>query len=626
MQATEHSAADAQPFRVETHETHLRILQTTDVHVNLLPYNYFTDTPDPNVGLSQLSGLIQNARSEAANSVLLETGDFLQGTPLGDLFAEKNPKGGPKHPAITMMNALRYDAGTLGNHEFNYGLEFLNAVLKDAAFPMVLANAATQLGNTPEQDQTFLPPYTLLERQVTDQAGQAHTLKIGVIGFVPPQIAIWDHRHLEDKLFMRGITRAAKAHVPRLRAAGADIVIALSHSGIAKTEDHEFLENASIHLASVEGIDVVLCGHQHGRFPGPQFSGIEDVDITKGTLHGKPAVMAGFWGSDLGVIDLALSRDASGKWQIARHRSYLAPIPPESEPDLPQTLERDHSETLSHIRTAVATTAQPLHSYFTFAGFDLATRAVAMAQLDFARQKLEPQDLPLLSAASPFRAGGHAGPENYTDVPAGPLTLRGLADLYLFPNTLSVLRVTGAQLRNWLERSAGKFLQIRPGLLDQPLLRPRFPSYHCDFILGLDYEIDLTQPSRFALDGSLAEPTAQRIVNLRHDGLPLQDNQEFLLVANSYRAGGGGAFDGTGAENQVLATPAEIRSILTDWIRRQGTLELEPTLIWRFSPSPGTSVLLRSAPRAQKHLADIPVELTHTGQFEDGFALYRLLL
>lgn len=626
MQAIEHSAADAHPFRVDAHETHLRILQTTDVHVNLLPYNYFTDAPDPHVGLSQLSGLIQRARAEAPNSVLLETGDFLQGTPLGDLFAEKNPKGGPKHPAITMMNALRYDAGTLGNHEFNYGLEFLNTVLKDAEFPMVLANAATRLGDTPQEDNTFLPPYTLLTRQVMDQSGQPHTLKIGVIGFVPPQIAIWDRRHLEDKLFMRGITRAAKAHVPRLRAAGADIVIALSHSGIAKTEDHEFLENASIHLASVEGIDVVLCGHQHGRFPGPQFSGIKDVDVEKGTLHGKPAVMAGFWGSDLGVIDLALGRGPQGNWHIARHRSYLTPIPPESDPDLPSGLQHDHSETLSHIRTSVASTAQPLHSYCTFAGFDLATRAVALAQLDFVQRKLDTKGLPLLSAASPFRAGGHAGPDNYTDVPAGPLTLRGLADLYLFPNTLSVLRVTGRQLRNWLERSAGKFQQIRPGLLDQPLLQPRFPSYHCDMILGLDYEIDLTQPPRFALDGSLAEPDAQRIINLRHDGRPLQDDQEFLIAVNSYRAGGGGAFDGTGAENQILTTPVEIRTLLTDWARAQGTLEIAPTLNWRFAPAPGTSVLLHSSPRAQNYLAEIPVELTHTGQFEKGFALYRLLL
>ncbi|WP_168733129.1 bifunctional 2',3'-cyclic-nucleotide 2'-phosphodiesterase/3'-nucleotidase [Thalassobius vesicularis] len=627
MPKTEQSGFRPAPIEICDEEIHLRLLQTTDIHVNLLPYNYFTDRPDPQVGLSQLAGMIRQARAEVPNTLLLETGDFLQGTPLGDVYAERNPEGEALHPAITMMNALSYDACGPGNHEFNYGLEFLTNVVSGAQFPVVLANAARKLGPTPDQDDTLFPPFTLLERTFTDQAGQSHSLKIGVIGFVPPQISIWDRRHLENKLYVRGITQAARAWVPKLKQAGADLIIALSHSGIGNAEDFDLQENASIPLAAIDGIDVLLCGHQHRRFPGPTFEGVEGVDHIRGTLHGKPAVMAGFFGSDLGVIELALKRDDAGKWQIARHKSYLKPIPEDvlENAQIPVEMEAEHTETLCHIRTAVATVAQPLHTYFAFAGFDLATRAVAMAQLDFVRQKLGEQDIPLLSAASPFRAGGHAGPDNYTEVPAGALTLRGLADLYQFPNTLNVLRVSGAQLRDWLERAAGKFRQLLPGRPDQPLLDPDFPSYNFDSIFGLDYQIDLSQPAKFALDGSLAHPSGTRIRDLEYQGNPLKDDQEFLLVTNSYRAGGGGNFAGAGPKQQVLAVTEEIRTILSDWARGK-QLEIPRQMNWRFRPMPGTTTLLESAPKARDYLSGLPLNLTEAGPAENGFSYYRLAL
>lgn len=626
MHAPDLTLFQSKHFTVASDETHLRILQTTDIHVNLLPYNYFTDRPDPKIGLSQIAALIRTARKESPNTLLLDTGDFLQGTPLGDLYAEQNPQGGPRHPSIAAMNALAYDAGTVGNHEFNYGLDFLTSVLAGSGFPIVLANAATRLGDTPVQDDTLFQPYQILDRTVRDATGRDRHLKIGVIGFVPPQIAIWDRRHLENRLHMRGITEAARAYVPQMKAEGADLVIALSHSGIGLPEDIAWQENASVPLAAVEGIDVVLCGHQHRRFPGPHFGGIRAVDPERGTIHGKPAVMAGFWGSDLGVIDLALHQDRHGAWHLRRHRSFLRPIPVRSTRTDPLTrdLTPEHRATLSHIRTTVTTARQPLHSFFTYAGFDLATRAVALAQRDHARQLLGDQDLPILSAASPFRAGGHAGPDNYTHVAAGPVTLRNLADLYLFPNTLSVLRVTGAQLRDWLERAAGVFCDLVPGQADQPLLNPAFPSYNCDLILGLDYVLDLTQPSKFAVDGSLIHPRARRVTDLRHQGQPVRDDRVFLIATNSYRAGGGGAFAGTGPGDQVLATPQDIRTVMTGWARRQSGLNPDPVRNWRFAPVAGASAVLRSSPEAQTYLDQTPLPLTRIGPDADGFDLYRL--
>ncbi len=604
------------------------MLQTTDIHANLLPYDYFTDKPDQNIGLLRLAGEIAAARSECPNCLLLDTGDFLQGTPMGDLFAKDNPRGSSDHPTIAVMREMGFDAGTLGNHEFNYGLDFLTRVLAVPGYPVVLANAVTKPGQTVASDTTLFPPFAILERRVIDASGHADTLRVGVIGFVPPQVAVWDRHHLNGRVQMRGIAEAAQAHVPHLRAAGADVVIALSHSGIAETEETENQENAAIPLAAVEGIDVILCGHQHQRLPGPDFEGVQSVDATKGAIHGKPAVMAGFWGSDLGVIDLALVRGHDGAWKIRRHQSALRQAPPSEAhvPAPPAPLMRHHKRTLSHIRTPVAHSEQPMHSYFTHVGFDLALRAVAMAQRDFALTLGGMPDLPVLSAASPFRAGGHAGPGNFTEVPSGPVTLRSLADLYLFPNILSVLRLTGVQLRDWLERAAGRFHQLQPGVPDQPLLNSLFPAYNCDFILGLDYEIDLTQPARFAVDGKLCCPEAQRIGRLTYRGQPVCADQEFLLATNSYRAGGGGAFAGTGQDNEIPVPPEDIRTILTDWIRARDRVCIPAALNWRFAPIAGTSAIFETGPRAQTFLGDVPLDLKLAGQKDDGFVQIRLQL
>jgi 2',3'-cyclic-nucleotide 2'-phosphodiesterase / 3'-nucleotidase len=628
MNSSEQPLFQPKPFPVASDEIHLRLLQTTDIHVNLLPYNYFTDRPDPKVGLLQVGSLINLARAEASNSLLLDTGDFLQGTPLGDLFAENNPEGGPTHPSITAMNLLGYDGGTVGNHEFNYGLDFLTAVAVGAGFPIVLANAATRLGETPDQDETLFPPYVILDRQVRDALGQMRRLKIGLIGFVPPQIAIWDRHHLENRLFMRGITEAARAYIPKMRAEGADLIIALSHSGIGAPQDIPNQENASIPLAAIDGIDVVLCGHQHRRFPDPAFQGVPDVDPTNGTIHGKPAVMAGFWGSDLGMIDLALAQDETNRWHLRRHRSTLRPISAQTiaAPEIPPILQRDHSQTLTHIRRSVAQTKQPLHTYFTFIGFDPASRLVAMAKRDRAAALLGQQDLPILAGASPFRAGGHAGPDNYTMVPAGQISLRNLADLYPFPNALSILKVTGAQVKDWLERAAGKFNQLHHGAQNQMLLDPNFPSYHSGFILGVDFAIDLSQPTRFALDGSLLTPDAHRIHDLRHDGQLIAPTDEFLIATNSFRAGGGGAFAGTGPGIQVPIPTEDLRIILTDWVREKQVIDLPPTRNWRFAPMPGTSALLATSPHAQDFVQDAPVPLEHVGIGPLGFSRFRLNL
>ena len=219
--------------RAQAGQAHLRILSTTDLHCHIYPYDYYADKPNDTVGLSRTASLIEAIRAEAGNSILVDNGDYLQGNPLGDYMAyKKGMKDGDTHPVIAAMNTLEFDAGTVGNHEFNYGMEFLEHATKTTTRPITCANFARKLGAKPEDDVLVFQPFTILERQLKDGAGREHPIRIGLIGFVPPQIMQWDAGHLAGKYETRDILEAARAWVPELRQ-GADIVIALAHSGLS---------------------------------------------------------------------------------------------------------------------------------------------------------------------------------------------------------------------------------------------------------------------------------------------------------------------------------------------------------------------------------------------------------
>lgn len=316
------------PFSVQaaSNQVHLRLMETTDLHVHVFPYDYYADKPRDTVGLARTASLIGDIRAEATNSLLLDNGDFLQGNPMGDYIAyERGMKEGDTHPVIQAMNAVGFDGSTLGNHEFNYGLDFLMKSLAGADFPVVCANVAKSTGAGPRDDTTLLPPYVILERELTDGAGNTHPIKIGLIGFVPPQVMNWDRRHLEGNVQARDILETARAYVPEMKEKGADIIIALSHSGIGSAQEVDGMENASVPLAAVEGIDAIMTGHSHLVFPSSTYADFAGVDVDKGTIHGTPATMGGFWGSHMGLIDLMLERDGSG-WRVVGHASEARPI------------------------------------------------------------------------------------------------------------------------------------------------------------------------------------------------------------------------------------------------------------------------------------------------------------
>lgn len=634
---------EPQPFPDQTtaEQAHLRIMETTDLHVHVFPYDYYLDQPVETLGLARTAALIAAIRAEAANSLLFDNGDFLQGNPMGDYIAyERGLTANDVHPVIAAMNVMGFDASTLGNHDFNYGLDFLETALAGAAFPVISANVVKTPGASPRQDKTLRAPYVILDRVLIDGAGRPRPIRIGVIGVVPPQIMAWDRQHLEGNVSTRDMVQASAAWVPEMREAGADIIVMLAHSGIGAAGHVEGMENAAIPLARIEGVDAILTGHSHLVFPSPFFAGRAGVDAVRGTLSGKPAVMAGFWGSHLGLIDLLLEQEG-GKWRVCATRAQTRPIfrrnadrtvtaLVESRHDVLDTVARDHRGTLAYIRRPVGRTTAPLHSYFTLVAGDRALQVVLAAQRWHIARRLKGTAhaaLPILSATAPFKAGGRAGPEFYTDVPAGDLAIRNVADLYLYPNTVRAVKVSGAQVREWLERSASIFNRIIPGTQDQPLLNPDAPGYNFDVIDGVRYEIDLSQPARYSPKGDLADPAARRITALTWNGAPLDPAAEFVIATNSYRAGGGGSFPGAMGDTIIYEGSETNRDIVMRYIIAQGALTLSGESNWRFAPLPGTSVLFDTGPKAMNHIHEVtPLRIEPAGDGAEGFCRFRIHL
>ncbi|MBB4953441.1 2',3'-cyclic-nucleotide 2'-phosphodiesterase/3'-nucleotidase [Agrobacterium vitis] len=633
------------PFaaRASANQAHLRLMETTDIHVNLMPYDYYADKPNDTLGLARTASLIDSIRAEAGNSMLIDNGDLLQGSPMGDYMAyKKGIKAGDLHPVMKAMNALGYDCGTLGNHEFNYGLDFMFNTLAAAKHPIVCANLTKgQLASDPKNDALFFKPFTIIEKKIKDGAGAENTIKVGFIGFVPPQIMMWDAGNLEGKAQTRDIIEAARAWVPVMKEQGADIVIALSHSGIDGSGQTEKMENASLYLAGVEGIDAIFTGHQHLVFPGPKtWDGIKGADPVKGTLMGKPAVMAGFWGSHMGLIDLMLEKDGKS-WKIVDFTCEARPIyhrddakkiiaDTKDEPRIVAAVKDEHEATLTYVRTPVGKTSAPLYSYFALVADDPSVQIVSNAQTWYIKDMLKEtkyKDYPVLSAAAPFKAGGRGGADYYTDVPTGDIAIKNVSDLYLYPNTVQAVLITGAQVKNWLEMSAGMFNQIKPGSQDEALLNLDFPSYNYDVIDGVTYEIDLSQPARFDKDGKVVNPDSNRIKNLSFSGKPIDPEQKFVVVTNNYRAGGGGKFPDIASDKVIFVGPDTNRDVIVRYIIAQGTINPSADGNWKFAPLPGTTATFQTGPKGRAFAAEVKgTRIEEAGNGTDGFAKYRLIL
>lgn len=632
--------AIAGPATAETIK--LRILETTDIHTNVMDYDYYKDKPTEKTGLVRTATLVEKARDEVPNAILVDNGDLLQGSPMGDYMAAKGIKKGEVHPVYKVMNQLDYEVGNIGNHEFNYGLDFLKTSLEGATFPYVNANVYDL-----KTGKNLFTPYLIKTHTFTDTDGKAHQIKVGYIGFVPPQIMVWDKKNLEGKVEAKDIKQTAEKFIPQMKAEGADIIIAIPHSGVSADPYKVMAENSVYYLTQVKGIDAIAFGHSHAVFPGKDFAKLPGADIKKGTINGIPAVMPGRWGDHVGVMDLVLDKQGDS-WKVIDAQTEARPIfdmaknKPivDADPKLVAAVKVDHNATRDFVNQPLGKASDEMYSFLALVQDDPTVQIVNLAQKDYVERFIQGDpdlaDIPVLSAAAPFKAGGRGNdPTNFTEVEQGELTFRNAADLYLYPNTLVALKVSGQDVKEWLECSAGQFNQIDPNKTEpQGLINwEGFRTYNFDVIDGVTYNIDLTQPARYDGECKLINPDSHRIKDLEFNGKAVNPKQAFIIATNNYRAYSG-KFAGTGEKHIAFAAPDENRTVLAEYISRvskeKGQVVPSADNNWHFTPIKSekpVTITFETSPTEKaaefiKEKGQYPMKQVGTDKV--GFAVYNL--
>lgn len=610
----------------------LRIMATTDLHANIMDYDYYKDIEDPNMGLSRVAGLIDLAKKEVDksgdttdkidNAILVDNGDTIQGNPLANVYAmgDKKVQPGQKYPVYEALDVLGYDATTAGNHEFNYGLDFIKQITDKSVMEtsFINANVYDMEGNP------IFEQYKVIEETVIDNNGDERVVKIGLTGFVPPQILNWDKQHLDGKVTVKDIKTSAEEMTKVLKEKeGVDIVVALSHSGTGKDDVHvEGSENASFQLTKVEGIDVVVAGHSHS------------TEAT--TMNGVQVVQPANWGKELGIVDLKLNY-VNDTWvvddtQSTVERRSVKELTPENNKLITsnQIIKEAHAETVKFVNTPVGKSTKGLDTYLSLVQDNPAVELIANAQTWYLEEKIkegqtelqEYKDLPILSAAAPFKAGGRGFMEadSFVDIASGDLKIKDLSNLYIYDNTVSVLKLTGAQVKEWLEMSAGMFNTVDLNSKEeQNLFNNDYRTYNFDTIEGITYEIDVTKPNKYDPDGNVVNENSERISNVKFNGKDLDLNQEFLVATNNYRASG--QFPGVKDGELVYASTDENRVAIMDYIKSVGEINPSADNNWKFKTVDTTAnVVFPSNEKAKNHMGS---NISVAGNLENGMVKYK---
>ncbi len=612
----------------------LRIMATTDLHANIMDYDYYTDKQDTTLGLSRVATLIEQARKESDknnnlndsidNTILVDNGDTIQGNPLASVYAmnsETKVKPGEKYPVYEALDILGYDATTLGNHEFNYGLDFLNQITDKSVMDTSVINANVyDMEGNPLFDQ-----YKIINETVIDSNGNEQTVKIGLTGFVPPQILNWDKQHLDGKVTVKDIKISADEITKKLKEEeNVDIVVALAHTGTGSTDEYiQGAENAAYQLTKVEGMDVVVAGHSHST--------------ADKNLNGVQIIQPANWGKELGIVDLKLEQK-NGKWEINDDESKIErrsvkELKPENSKLIVdnESLKRAHEATVNYVNQPVGKTTEDLNSFFSLVQDDASVELVANAQIWYANKKMDEgqeqlkkyENLPILSASAPFKAGGRSFDEstNFVDIKAGDLKIKDLSNLYIYDNTISIIKVNGTQLKEWLEMVSGMFNTIDTETdKEQELLNSNYRSYNFDSIQGVTYEIDVTKPAKYDKDGNLLNENTSRITNLKYEGKDIPLDKEFLVVTNNYRAGGN--FPGVREAELVYASADENREAITNYIKETG--EITPTADnnWKIKSVNTNSVVTFKSHKDAKNYIGSTNKIGLLENYDNGISKY----
>jgi 2',3'-cyclic-nucleotide 2'-phosphodiesterase/3'-nucleotidase len=536
----------------------LTVMGTTDLHGHVFNWDYYkdgeyADSAGNAQGLARISTLVDQVRKEKGrrNTLLLDAGDTIQGTPLTYYYAKVDPitaKGGPVHPMAQAMNTIGYDAAALGNHEFNYGIETLRKFESQLDFPLLGANAVDATTLKPAFE-----PYVLKEFRVPG----APPVRVAVLGLTNPGIAIWDKAYVQGKLAFPGLEEQAAKWVPRLRSMGADVVVVSAHSGASGTsswgDQLPYVENAAANVArQVPGIDAILVGHAHLEVPELK---VVNEKTGRTVVLSEPLCFA----ERLALFDIELVF-GKGRWEVEsvaaslRNANEVA-----DDPRITRLLSDEHAAVVEYVNQVVGTATETLTTvdarYKDAPIIDLITRV----QEDVVKAALagtEYASLPVIAQASPF--------SRTSEIPAGDVTIRALSSLYVYDNTLVAKLMTGAQVRAYLEYSAEYFVQTAAGaVVDVEKLTNANgrPDYNYDYVSGLRYDIDIAQPA------------GSRIKDLTFGGVALDDAQQFVLAVNNYRANGGGAFPYVASAKELWSESTEIRTRIAEWVTAKGVLD-----------------------------------------------------
>ncbi|MGM9332400.1 bifunctional metallophosphatase/5'-nucleotidase [Streptomyces murinus] len=536
------------------------ILGTTDLHGHVFDWDYYADAPytdkaGNSVGVARVATLIKQQREAKGEHrvLLVDAGDIIQGTSLAYYFARVDPitgtdgKRGPKHPMAVAMNHMRYDAAALGNHEFNYGIDTLRKFEDQCDFPLLGANALHAKTLRPAFE-----PYTVKHIKVPG----APDIKVGILGLTNPGIAIWDKDNVGGKLVFPGLVEQAKKYVPRLRALGCDVVFLTDHSGLDGSsswgDELPYIENASNLVAEqVPGIDAILVGHTHVEVPSYT---VKNDETGEDVLLSEPYC----WGYRLSVFDFELELH-HGQWKVTSKKAQtLNPNGVAEDPQIKKLLEADHELVVKYVNTPVGTCTADLSAAESCWKDVPIMDFIHKVQIETVKTGLSAADaaLPLISVAAPF--------SRTADIPQGNVTIKDIAGLYIYDNTLYAKKLTGAQLKDYLEYAAKYYIQVPAGTeVDTATLTNAnsFWDYMYDTAAGVDYDIDIAQP-----EGS-------RIKNLSYNGTAVADDQVFVVAVNNYRANGGSGYPHIASAEIAYSSTNEIRDMMIDYVTATKTLD-----------------------------------------------------